>query len=171
MARAGIDILVFVEDPGAANYVAPLIPWLHRAGCAVAVIAVAAGAEQLARLGIAFECIDERTEAATLLTQLAPRIVLVGTSENPNTLGLKLVAAARRLNILSVGVVDGRPIRIPFVDAVMHRWPCAGLDGADNHTQPTLRWAAPPDRCWRSGIRIMTMYTSKHCAWLLSIGR
>src|SRR5262249_3287929 len=41
-----------------------------------------------------------------LLDQVKPRLVAVGTSENPDTLGLALVAAARGRNLATLGLVD-----------------------------------------------------------------
>lgn len=107
MAHAHTDILAFVEDPGAANFVAPLLPELASAGCTVSMVATAAGADQLARLGVGAAQLDGTLEAEDLLRRWRPRLVLIGTSENPDTLGLKLVLAARHSGITSVGAVDG----------------------------------------------------------------
>lgn len=102
-----MDILAFIEDPGAANFVAPVLPELASAGCQTGMFATAAGAEQLAKLSVVAERIEIGVDAEKLLDHWNPRLVLVGTSENPDTLGLKLVAAARCRGIVSVGVVDG----------------------------------------------------------------
>lgn len=107
MAQGPIGIMIFVEDPGAANFVAPLVPALQGAGYAVNMMAAAAGAEQLDRLGVPSERMDGITDAESLLSKRTPHLVLVGTSENRDTLGLKLIAAARQAGLPSVGVVDG----------------------------------------------------------------
>jgi hypothetical protein len=97
--------LVFIEDPGAANFLLPVLPALEARGIAVVLRAAGAAVDYIAqRLGP----VPARPEAdaETLLRTLKPDVVLVGTSENEDTLGLALVARARALGIPSVGAVD-----------------------------------------------------------------
>lgn len=97
------SILLFAEDPGAANYIAPLPELLSARGWHPRLLACAAGAQQLARLGISFEKIGPK--AAGVVPEQA--LVVVGTSENPESPAFELIQAARECGIPSVGVVDG----------------------------------------------------------------
>jgi hypothetical protein len=100
-------ILVFVEDPGAANFVAPLLPRLREAGLALEVYAVTKGAEHLAQMGEPFDVPRTEVTASELVMHSEASALLVGTSENPDSLGLALVDAARAAGITSIGMVDG----------------------------------------------------------------
>lgn len=100
------DFLVFVEDPGAANCVAPIVLGLERQGSAVAVVAVGLARGCLVRRGLARFLRDASQAAAPMLDVLRPRVLVIGTAENPATLALDLVVESRLRNIVSVGVVD-----------------------------------------------------------------
>jgi hypothetical protein len=100
------SVLLFVEDPGAANYVAGLPPAFAGRGLSCRLFATGAAVEYLRQRGIAAEAIPPGATAAQHLAALRPDLVLVGTSENPDTLGLALVTEARRLGVPSLGAVD-----------------------------------------------------------------
>lgn len=100
-----IDILAFVEDPGAANWFVPLMPALAEAGLGTALFADGFAAPYLHDRQIAHARPGAQDEN-TLLDQHEPRAVLVGTSENLDTLGLRLVTAARARGIPTLAVVD-----------------------------------------------------------------
>jgi len=102
----GTDVLIFVEDPGAANYIAPLPAELAQKGWQVSLLAGGNARNYLLARGVHSEEVQHPATAGSILATYHPRLVLVGTSENPDTLGLALVAQARRLEIPSVGVVD-----------------------------------------------------------------
>ena len=124
MARQ-IDFLLFVEDPSAANYAALLLPQFTRQGWVVRLYASAVACSWLHHRGVAFtECVAG-TDALTLLREVNPRCVLVGTAENPNTLALHLIDAARIAGIHSVAFIDalmGAAYRFRGVggDALVH---------------------------------------------------
>jgi hypothetical protein len=109
MERA--DIVLYVEDPGAANFVAGLPAAVAREGPSVSLLAGGMAAEQLAALGEVFEPVEDGDDAAAGLIRrvdaLHPRLVAVGTSENVDSPALSLVDHARRAGIASVGLVDG----------------------------------------------------------------
>ena len=107
---AHTDILLFAEDPSAANYVALLLPEFARRGWYARLYAAAVACEWLRAHSVPFTGTDAETDAQTLLDQVRPGCVLTGTAENPETLGLKLIAAARAASIPSVA----------FIDALMH---------------------------------------------------
>jgi hypothetical protein len=101
----GVRVLVHIEDPGAANYVAGLSDALVARGHGCALLAEGLGGRALAQRGERLASRDGRS-APDLLAAFRPDVVLVGTSENPDTLAHALVDAARSAGIPSVGVVD-----------------------------------------------------------------
>jgi hypothetical protein len=101
-------ILIFAEDPGATNYLARLPQQLIRRGMSVRVLADGRAPDLLEAMGIAFDSVPLDTGAVLVLDSSSPRVVVIGTAENPDTLGLKLVMEARGRGIPSVGVVDAR---------------------------------------------------------------
>lgn len=99
-------ILVYAEDPGAANYLGPVIPELRAAGCFVALVAGGLAISQFEREGIEIDSNDEGG-AAELIGRYYPSLVVVGTSENTDSLGLHLIDEAGHQGIISVSAVDG----------------------------------------------------------------
>lgn len=99
-------ILVYAEDPGAVNYLSPIIPGLRAVGCFVTLIAGGLARCQFAKEGVEVDSNSEEG-AEGLIDRYSPSLVVVGTSENSQSLGLHLVDEARRRGINSVGVVDG----------------------------------------------------------------
>ncbi|MBN1392870.1 MAG: hypothetical protein JW947_08725 [Sedimentisphaerales bacterium] len=100
------DVLIFVEDPGAANYIAQLPAALSGRGWNVKVLADGYAKDLLLQLGLCPETAKNSTEAGQILSSFNPRVLIVGTASNPDTLGLALVAEARSVKIESIGVVD-----------------------------------------------------------------
>jgi hypothetical protein len=101
-----VDLLIFVEDPGAANYVAPLPAALHPLGWITRLVADGPAVSYLRERGIACQPVDGRMTAEEILASANPRLLLVGTSENRDSVGLRLIAGARATGLPSVGVVD-----------------------------------------------------------------
>lgn len=102
------DIVIYVEDPGAANFVSELPDAIARLGSSVILLADGKAAEQLRALGGKFEFVDGGAEAvARRVSDLRPGVIAVGTSENVDSPGLALVDFAGRAGIVSVGLVDG----------------------------------------------------------------
>ena len=58
--------------------------------------------------GIDFLQTDAATSERALIERNRPKCVLTGTAENPDTLGLQLIAAAREQGIASIAFVDAR---------------------------------------------------------------
>lgn len=102
------DLWIYVEDPGAANYVAPLVTHFQAQGWRVTLWAGGSAYTYLSDRGT--PCLQVVAEnAADLVSEFikcSPRLLLVGTAENPDTLGFKLIAAARDRAIPSIGVID-----------------------------------------------------------------
>jgi hypothetical protein len=113
--RSKTDVLIFVEDPGAANYVAHLPAALAERGWQALLLADGGVKEYLLERGVRPTMVRPSMTAENILASFNPRLLLVGTSENPDTLGLALVAQARQSDIESVGVVD-------FINNADHRF-------------------------------------------------
>lgn len=99
-----MSVLIFVEDPGAANFVRELPAALEARGVGVELISAQAATSYLSERGV--ESTPADGSAADLLDRCDPELVVVGTSENVDTLGLALVVEARARSIPSIGVVD-----------------------------------------------------------------
>jgi len=95
------DVLVFIEDPGAANFIVPIVEALEARGIRVALRTDGTAASYVQRPSIPR---DETAEQ--LISRVKPRAVLVGTSESADTLGLSLIDAAKRAHIPTAGAVD-----------------------------------------------------------------
>jgi len=102
------DVLVFVEDPGAVNFVNQLPAALAERNLTTRMCAQATASKSLAAQKVAHIDVPAQTSAEAILRQYSPRLCVVGTAENPDTLGLKLVDACHQLRIPTVGVVDAQ---------------------------------------------------------------
>jgi hypothetical protein len=103
---AGVDLLFYAEDPGAANFIAPLASACGGRGFSCSVFAGGAAVKAFSESGLPFQEISAFRPVEEALERYTPRMVIVGTSENPRTPGLSLVEAARRADIPSVGAID-----------------------------------------------------------------
>jgi hypothetical protein len=101
-------LLIFVEDASPANYAALLLPALREPGWAVTLCATRIAAEQLRAQGVEFVATDAVTRADELIDQVGANAILVGTAENPDSLGLALIDAARARGLPSAAFVDAR---------------------------------------------------------------
>lgn len=99
-------MLIFVEDPGAANYVAQLPAGLWEKGVPSILLADGFAENHLRERGCPVQRVEPSRDAGDLLSVYRPRLLLIGTSENVDTLGLRLIAAARGRGIRSIGIVD-----------------------------------------------------------------
>ena len=99
---AALDV---VEDP-APPTLPPVFAGTSPHG-SVTIYAKGEGAAQLARLGVNALALAEPFDAAALLAQTRPALVLVGTSEDPDAAAHDLVAACRAAHVPTVGFVDG----------------------------------------------------------------
>jgi hypothetical protein len=106
MVQNKTDVLIFVEDPGAANYVAGLPSIFSRLGISFRLLVAGLAKTNLQNRGIYTEVVEHGVSAHQILTTVRPRLLLVGTAENPDTLGLSLICQARFLEIESVGIID-----------------------------------------------------------------
>jgi len=103
---AATKVLFFAEDPGAANFIAPLPASLAGRGIGSAVIAAGAAIGILRQRGIHHSVLGNGVSDASILTRTKPRVLIAGTASNPGTRGLTLITAARRAGVPTIGVVD-----------------------------------------------------------------
>jgi hypothetical protein len=99
-----MKVLVFLEDPGAANMAVGLSEALARRGVETSLLVEPALRPYLEARGIAASVRDPGTVPDAHLAGIDA--LAVGTSENVRTFAHDLVAAARRLGIPSAGLVD-----------------------------------------------------------------
>ena len=144
------DILIYVEDPGAANYVAELPAALTGHGLRTYLLAEGYAYPYLIQRGIKPEKVNHSITVKEILNQIKPRLVAVGTSENPHTFGFKLVQAAHHLGIKTLGVVDA------FGNAD-YRF----RGNTDNPLAYAPEWLAVPDQ-WTKEAYISLGYPSDH---------
>lgn len=97
-------ILLYADDPGAANYLAPLPSALGVSGMSSRFVIDPALATYAADRNMVCVARPPDTEPEELLSGI--RLLVVGTSENPACFGHRLTDAARRLGTPSLGVVD-----------------------------------------------------------------
>lgn len=104
-----VDALIFVEDPGAADFAADLPHVLAEGGLSATLLATGDAIPHLARLGVDATPVPPGATARGLIAAWRPRVVVVGTAEDSRTLGLALVNEARRQGLTTVGLVDAYP--------------------------------------------------------------
>lgn len=96
------DVLIFVEDPGAAQCVVDLPVALAERGLSCQVWAAGLAKTWMAQRGKLFEVWPEGN--ALSIPDFA--LLVVGTADNPRTPGFALIDEARRRGRPSVGIVD-----------------------------------------------------------------
>lgn len=105
MSRGGL--LICLEDPGAANFIAPALDELAAAGWDITLSAAGPAFRFLTDRGITAHEHDDTRDPTAFLQDTETRFVMVGTSENPETFTFGLTAAARASGLPSIGFVDG----------------------------------------------------------------
>lgn len=106
MIHTKTDILIFAEDPGAANYLIHLPEALHRKKFTVKVLADGKAQSFFEKFGVSYLSPAGLGSPKEILETFKPSLVLAGTSENTESVGLFLVEEARKRGIPSVGAVD-----------------------------------------------------------------
>ncbi len=104
--KSPIDILVFVQDPGAANFIAPLVKGILDKGLRIKILTDGIARDHLTLRGIANKLILPGISAADVIDEYAPRLLAVGTACNPDTFAFPLIHAARDAGIQSIGFID-----------------------------------------------------------------
>lgn len=104
MTASNTDILLFAEDPGGANVLAPLAPALNEMNIAATLCADKKVESYLSDRHIDF--LPLKGDAGTNLDALAPRLLVTGTSERPESSSLDFIDAAGRRGITSLAAID-----------------------------------------------------------------
>ncbi|MDB5104280.1 MAG: Uncharacterized protein JWP91_1969 [Fibrobacteres bacterium] len=101
------DILIFLEDPGAANFVLDFPAAFRARGldCRLAAMGPALGF--LAERAVDFLPLAGAASAVEALERLRPSLVGLGTADRPDALNLSLADHCRASGIPSIGLVDG----------------------------------------------------------------
>lgn len=103
-------LLVFAEDPGAALFLQPLPAAWQGAGGTCRVLALPFAAPYFADCAlIAPPAYRDDDAARKVIADERPSVLLVGTSENPDSFAFALAAAARDAGIPVIGAVDSAP--------------------------------------------------------------
>lgn len=103
---SGVDVLIVVEDPGAANFIVELPIALGNAGISCHALAYGHAREFLRDRKVIFSEPSNGSGPGNIIDSILPRMLLVGTSQNYDSPVLMLVEEARRRGITSVGFVD-----------------------------------------------------------------
>lgn len=99
--------LIFLEDPGAANFFYRIIEPLTLEGINLIVVAEGHAKEFLHSRDVLADFQELNADAQSYLSSNNIKLIVVGTSENPESNAFKLIEAARFLTIPVIGVVDG----------------------------------------------------------------
>lgn len=101
-------VLLFVEDPGAANYMQNIPHLLEVLKFEVYIYSVS-NASKILQSNVDYNYIedtDNKLIAESLLDRIRPTLVFVGTSENLNTLSFDLIDVCYSRGVPSIGMVD-----------------------------------------------------------------
>ena len=104
--NSSTDILLFAEDPGAANFLIPVYSCLLENGLTVKVLVAGIAEEYFGKSNIPYETICSQNKAADIFDQINPKVLITGTACNPDTMGLLMIDVAKKRGILSISVVD-----------------------------------------------------------------
>lgn len=92
------DILIFVEDTGAAQMVLGL--------ASAKILATGNALDALQYHGLPHEALAPSAQAVEILQRYKPRLVAVGTGENQKSFSFELIKAARAVKLPTMGLVD-----------------------------------------------------------------
>lgn len=107
MDMTGVSpVALMVEDPGAVNFLLPLVDRLIKESVSVTIYGVGVGATQLRSRGHVVEPPPSAREALMLLERGMFKALITGTSEDPNSPAFDFLWAARASRIPTIGVVD-----------------------------------------------------------------
>jgi RimJ/RimL family protein N-acetyltransferase len=100
-------ILIYVEDPGAANMALDVSAALETGGAIPHLFAGGAAESYLRQRGETPAPLPGGMDLASWVDAHSPAVIAVGTSENPDTPAFPLISIARARGIPTVGLIDG----------------------------------------------------------------
>jgi hypothetical protein len=98
--------LAFLEDPGACTFFYQLPAALRERGVEIDVLATGHAVDQLAKRSVRAQGLDESSTAEEIFATYQPSVLIIGTSENPDSFAFSLLALARQQGLPTVGLVD-----------------------------------------------------------------
>ena len=102
--KSGIDILVHVEDPGAINFLKELPTFLNQKGYSFIFICHGVAIKKFQSEEYFFR--EKIEDPDLIINKLKPSLVILGTSENPNSFAFPLIKSAKKSSIPTIGVID-----------------------------------------------------------------
>lgn len=103
----GCDVLFFLEDAGAANFILDVPAALESRGIRCAVAAQGPARVFLAERGMAFVSLEGQSSSREALARCGPRLVALGTADLPDALNFYMADFCRAQAVPTVGFVDG----------------------------------------------------------------
>jgi len=100
------DVLIFVEDPGAANYIADLPALLNQMDITSILMVDGHATDFLLKRGISGTQINNKESVKERIEYYRPKLIMVGTSENIETIGFDFITNAREMGIKTISWVD-----------------------------------------------------------------
>lgn len=100
-----MEALFFVEDPGAANFIAPLWSYVSHQLGPTPLLGTGTAVRYLRDQGIPVELLSAH-DLPLLLREIEPVVLISGTSANIDSHGLHLIDIAKSLDIVTVAAVD-----------------------------------------------------------------
>ena len=101
-----MDVLFFIEDPGAANFIEAIPSEIEKLGIDTELLATNFGSRHLNARNVNFKEINSDSSAKDVISKYNPKLLVIGTSQNPKSLGLDLIDYGKTQQIPSVGFVD-----------------------------------------------------------------
>jgi len=101
-----VDVLIAVEDPGAANFILELPAALAQAGVSSRILACGHARQYLKDRQIAADPYPASLRAGECVEAHPFRLLLAGTSQNPDSPILGLIDECRRRGVPAIGFVD-----------------------------------------------------------------
>lgn len=106
MPTSTTDILFFAEDPGAANYIFHLPGSCKERGFYSKVICTGKAENIFKKHSVDYMTASSFPCTSEIFHKIKPKVLVTGTSENPESLGHFLVKKAKELKIPSIAAVD-----------------------------------------------------------------
>ncbi len=101
-----IDVLIAVEDPGAANFIVELPHQLAKNNISFVIISFGCATKFLIQRNIKNKAFSELGSIENLLNLYQFKILLAGTSQNKDSIILKLIDKCKSISIPTIGLVD-----------------------------------------------------------------
>lgn len=99
-------VLIFVEDPGAVNFLAELPKELLGRGISSSLIAEGHAKAQLHNRKIDYISIESDQSIVEVISNVNPKVLVVGTSENKKSIAFDLIDQSSKNGIVSIAAVD-----------------------------------------------------------------